>query len=437
MRIKNLISTIIIVLCLASHNELYAQATIHISPTTGSVIAAASYGDENHLDGYGGVWVHEQVFMVWMTSDNEYLTSNGILRDHANNIKPIEASTSTNEKFVITCGAEPDGYFALALPKGYRFTSYKIKLTNNVSTTDCSNQSNVTRSLYETQSDFSLTNSYINVNLGQRSPTSTTVYNLSRTSVNENDMGNILYFRLNHGNSEEHLVSVYVTSFEITFECANPITEPLRPTTGIVDGVDCTNITVNTGRVDLGPIIWSRGNNTSSSNYQFRYDYTNVKDLTADFTLYNEGGIVDGTAVPGTTTEGNIEADDNYFFLNNDTYYIETPTEAKAQGGATRPLGYRITGAKLHYNTPFTTVVDIYITDNSGRYLGHDCKFGDTPVVWKINANGKVWTTFGNANYYLQITRTGISPTGLTTVQSASRGDEFVLEGENIYLLSS
>lgn len=64
MRIKNLISTIIIVLCLASHNELYAQATIHISPTTGSVIAAASTSNENHMAGYGGVWVQCRILGI-------------------------------------------------------------------------------------------------------------------------------------------------------------------------------------------------------------------------------------------------------------------------------------------------------------------------------------------------------------------------------------
>ena len=430
MRIKNLISTIIIVLCLASHNELYAQATIHISPTTGSVIAAASTSNENHMAGYGGVWVHEQVSMVWMTSDNEYLTSNGLLRDHANNI----AIAKDGKRFVICCGTSNDGYFALVLPNGYRFTSYRMILTNDVSSEDFSESFGTgDYSISETNSGFDT--NIVTTSLGQHS-TNSTEYTLGRTSVNDGDMGHQLYFRLRRNSG---YAAVYVKSFEITFECANPVTEPLRPTTGIIGGVDCTNITVNTGLVDLGPIIWSRGNNTSSSNYQFRYDYTNIKDLTADFTLYNEGGIVDGTAVPGTTTEGNIEADDNYFFLNNDTYYIETPTEAIAQGGVARPLGYRITAAKLSYDYDHEFAVDhplqlgskMYITDGNGNYMNGSLQFTQKPVIWNSDTDGKIWT---DGDIYLKVTQSGsFLPTYTLGTGTKGESSTFVLENNRLY----
>lgn len=429
MRIKNLISTIIIVLCLASHNELYAQATIHISPSTGSVIAAASTGNENHMAGYGGVWVHEQVSMVWMTSDYPYQTSSGLLRDHANNI----AIAKDGKRFVICCGTSTDGYFALVLPNGYRFTSYRMILTNDVTREDFPESFGTgDYSISETSSGFDT--NIVTTSLGQHS-TNSTEYTLGRTSVNDGDMGHQLYFRLRRNSG---YAAVYVKSFEITFECANPVTEPLRPTSGIVDGVDCTNITVNTGRVDLGPITWSRGNNTSSSNYQFRYDYTNIKDLTADFTLYNEGGIVDGTAVPGTTTEKKIEADDNYFFLNNDTYYIETPTEAIAQGGATRPLGYRITAAKLYYDYDHEFAVDhplMYITDGNGNYMNGSLRFTTEPVTWNSDTDGKIWTA---GDIYLKVTRSGsLRPT--YTLETGTKGESstFALRNNRLYYQAS
>ncbi|MDE6151923.1 MAG: hypothetical protein K2G12_08075 [Prevotella sp.] len=426
MKIKALISAII-VLCFTLHSELHAQ-TIHISPNTGSVIAAASTGSENHMAGYGGVWVHEQVSMVWMTSDYTYQTSSGLLRDHANNI----AIAKDGKRFVICCGMSHDGYFALVLPNGYRFTSYKMILTNDVISEDFSKSFDTgDYSISETNSGFDT--NIVTTSLGKHSTKNSpnsTEYTLGRTSVNDGDMGHQLYFRLRRNSG---YAAVYVKSFEITFECANPFTESLRPTTGIVDGVDCTNITVNTGRVDLGPITWSKGNNTSSGTYQFRYDYTNIKDLTANFTLYNEGGIVSGTAVPGKTTEGKIEADDNYFFLNNDTYYIETPTEAIAQGGATRPLGYRITGAKLHYEhsyTPLKLGSRFYITDGNGGYLNSNLHFTSEPVIWNSDTNGKIWT--GNGTYLTVEGSLSTSYT-LSTTGSSSQGSTFVMDGNNLY----
>lgn len=419
MRIKTLITTFI-VLCLALCNEVCAQ-TIHISPSTGSVIAAASYSGELHEADYGGAWIHNQVSLTWMTSDNTYLTENGLLRDHANN---IAVAKSDPNKFVIIGGSANDAFYALSLPKGYRFTGYRMILTNDVTNGDYSQSiGSGTSTFAETNSGFNRNN--VSTTIGSHDANNHTKYTLQRTSLSKDDMGNILYFQLTRPNSDS-FVAAYVEYFEISFECSDPFVEPLKPTTAISNGVACTNIAFNTGLMDMGQISWSTGGGTS--NYSFRYNYKNLKDLSADFTLYNVTGVVDGTAVPGTVGDGSIKADNQYFFLNNNTYYIESPTEAVAQGNINIPLGYRITGAKLYYDFDHqfaTQNQQIYITDGNGKYLNASLNFTSEKVAWNIDGDGKIWID----NAYLRVDW----DKELTTTTRQNQATGFTKEGNNLY----
>lgn len=399
MKTKIIISAII-VLCVAFHAELRAQ-TVHIKPNNGSLIAAVSSSSENHLAGFGGAWVHNQVSMVWMTADEGTLTENGLLKNHANN---ISASKSNPDNFIICGGMTADGYFALALPKGYRFTNYKMTLSNNVSATDWTKTfSEDTYSFAETNSGYD--KDIVSTSLGKHNVNSTAEYTLQRTSVSKDDMGNVLYFRLKRNSG---YAVVYAKYLEVTFECADPFNETIKPSSAIGDGVDCATTTMHTGRIDLGQITWSNGNN--SDNWSFRYNMNNVTDLSADISLYDKDGIVEGTAVAGTATRKHIKADGDYFLLSNDTYYIETPTEAMAQGNTPRPIGYRITGAKVYYDYKNNSEAspklgdDILITDGSDNYMDKDLYFTKIPTVWHTNTNGKIWTGDGT---YLQVENTG------------------------------
>lgn len=405
------------------HATLLAQ-TVNISPKTGNVISAVSTSSENHLDGYGGAWLHNQIPLTWLTADENILTDAGLLKKHANNI------SAKTDKFVI-CGGKPnDGYFTLSLPKGYRFTGYKMVLTNNVTSADCSlslGRGNYT--MYEKSARFGST--IVSTNLGQHSTSNNTEYTLQRTSTSASDMGNILYFQLGRGNDDTY-VAVYVKSFEITFECADPFTETLAPSSTITTGVDCVNLPFTTERIDLGAVTWSKGN---KGNFANRYNYENIRDLQANFALYDEGGIENGSAVANKTTNGHITTIGNYYGLKNDTYYIEVPTDATAKGDINIPLGYRITGAKIHYTnaapSSATKLGDsFYITDGNGNYMDATLQFNSMPVVWYSDANGKVWT----GNTYLAVQEPSWTQWGYKLITSnENNASTFQIDGTNLY----
>ena len=405
------------------HATLMAQ-TVNISPKTGNVISAVSTSSENHMDGYGGAWLHNQIPLTWLTADENTLTDAGLLKTHANNI------SAKTDKFVI-CGGKPnDGYFTLSLPKGYRFTGYKMVLTNNVTSADCSlslGEGNYT--MFEKSAGFGST--IVSTNLGQHNTSNDTEYTLQRTSTSASDMGNILYFQLGRGNDDTY-VAVYVKTFEITFECADPFTETLAPSSTITTGVDCVNLPFTTERIDLGAVTWSKGNKGSYAN---RYNYENIKDLLANFALYDEGGIENGSAVANKTTNGHITTIGNYYGLKNDTYYIEVPTDATAQGDINIPLGYRITGAKIHYtNAAPSSAIKLgdsfYITDGKGKYMNANLKFTSTPVVWNSDADGKVWT----GNTYLAVQEPSWTQWGYKlTTSNKNNANTFQIDDTNLY----
>lgn len=100
-----------------------AAQTVSISPKTGNVISAVSYEDESHLDNFGGAWVHNQLPMTLISSDKSPITEVGLMKEHANNI-----SVSNDGYLIFASGSKNTvhNHLSLSLPKGYRFTSYKI-----------------------------------------------------------------------------------------------------------------------------------------------------------------------------------------------------------------------------------------------------------------------------------------------------------------------
>lgn len=422
-----ILSTLLALVCLG----VKAQ-TITISPKTGNVIAAHSYQQENHLAGYGGAWVHNQLPMNLFTSDYDDLTDAGLPKTHANNIAP------KGDKFVWYGGVTRDGFFTISLPKGYRFTGYKMVLTNNV--TDADFPETFGKNAYSmTERSGSFTGDVLTtVNLGKRNVNSTTEYTLQRTS---NDMGNILYFRLGHTSGE--YAAVYVQSLEISFECDQNISTTVRPSAASTSGVDCAAVSFNTGRMDIGSITWSGGSSTGQQNKAWRYNYNNVKDLQANFMLFDEDGISAGSASTSSIKNGNIKATSVngglHYALQNDVYYLETPTEAITQNDKSIPVGYRITGAKLHYYANIVTPAAalgnrIYITDGSGKYMNTSLKFTSTPVVWQTDAQGYVWTTDGDgATVYLTEVTSSILGTTHTLKITTTKTTKFGLDDTGLY----
>lgn len=399
--------------------------TVSISPKTGNVISAASYDNENHVRNYGGVWVHDQLPLTLLTSDKAELTDDGLVKEHANNVGVEEGKLG-----LISGHDNIKNHMTLSLPKGYRFTSYKIVLNYE---TWHENNNAVATTFRETKSDFET--DYVKVNVEKNAKKVT----LTRTSLSGDDMGNILYFLQDHINGHS---TVSVESFTITFECTDKFGEILRPDISKPHSpVACIAMPFKTERVDLGPIT----RQTVKDYTSYKYDYTKVKDLQADFLFYDMSGIDGGgTAVPGTVGNGTIQAlvntDERTFLgLKNGTYWLEVPTDALAQDGKTRiPVGYRIVGARVVYSNNLDSEInpgdDIYITNGKGLYMNANLKFTSTKVAWKYGTDKTVSTTSGNETVYLRHNSDWFGwSVSLATTTSASRATAYETDGLNLY----
>lgn len=284
-------------------------------------------------------------------------------------------------------------HMSLSLPKGYRFTSYKIVM-------DYASNSATQSTFKEMNSSFSSTLASVSVKQNDKGVV------IQRTSLNASDMGNILYFKQEH--LENAIARVKITSFVVTFECTEKFDENLKPgVTTLTSGVSCLALPFQTQRVDLGPITQKTVNNYKS----YKYDYGKVQDLKADFLLYDNAGIVDGAAKPETAGDSCIASiydggTYTYIGLKNNTYWLETPTDAVAQGKVNIPVGYRIVGARLVYENNITENIkqgdNIYITDGKGNYMNASLKFTANKVLWYYDADGKLSTNSGNPTVYLR-----------------------------------
>lgn len=276
--------------------------------------------------------------------------------------------------------------------------------------------------------------------------TGSTGITMQRTSMNNTDMGNILYFKQEHPDAgQSGLAKVDIVSFVITFECTEKFNENLKPgVTTLTRGVSCLALPFQTQRVDLGSIKQE----TVKGYTSYKYWYKNVQDLKADFLLYDNSGIVGGTAKPGTAGDGNIaklnfDGTNTYIGLKNNTYWLETPTDAVAQGGVNIPVGYRIVGARLVYANNVAQNIKkgdkIYITDGKGNYMNASLKFTPTKVEWNYATDGKLSTKSGNSTvYYLRHISSWFGPTtySLETTTKSNQASSFNTDGTTLFYVS-
>ena len=401
-----------------------AAQTVSISPKTGNVISVASYEDESHLDKFGGVWVHNQLPMTLVTSDKSDLMESGMMKEHANNVAVVDGCLVFASGSPVTTV----NHMSLSLPKGYRFTGYKIVMDYD------EKDSKAPSTFKEMDGTFkNLKGSSVTVSRGDKGKI------LQRTSLNNTDMGNFLYFYQEH---TEGMARVKVTSFVVTFECTDKFNESLHAgVTKLDNPVSCIALPFQTHRTDLGKI-----EETTKEGYtSYKYDYKNVKDLSADFLLYDQEGVVNGTAVAGTPGDGAISSvyyngQLTFVGLKNNTYWLETPTDAITQNGKRTPVGYRIVGARLLYannahSIGFQKGDNIYITDGNGRYMNSSLEFTTTKVEWTYGEDGKVWTKSGNSTYYLRhYTGSFLFPTvSLKTTTKAKQASVYNTKGLNLF----
>ena len=390
----------VLLLLVAGVGQAWSQ-NVTIKSTNGSMIAAIKNGGTtDSFFGAGGfaTWEHEQLSMVLTVSDNTTLTTNGQLGNPANNL------FSSGDYIQIGKGKASGAnttYVSLSLPKGYRFTGYNITFSKSNETKGSGTgaidfNSTVTGRFGETNSSFAYTN-YADVTNNGGSRT------ISRTELNEGDMSNVLYFRLqNTGNDQNHRVLITLESAEFFFTAEEDYA-PVLPVTSVSD-VSAVDIPFTTSKVDHGR-IQNRTYTINNRTYtRMSYASEDVKDLSANVVLYEAESTTDGTGIDGVSGKvvdyknGTISSQGDYFKLGREgseqVYFIESPTyvELSDANKTKNPIGYRIVGADIVYRTP-STETNYYITYTSGGttyYLGTNGQFSTTKTEWETDSNGRI-----------------------------------------------
>ena len=376
----------------------YGQ-NVTISPSSGHLIAALTYENEVGFEnGWSALWRHKQLPLTLHVSDKPDLTSSGVLKDPAGNIR---LNTDRN-LYVLMGGSSVTTHMSFSLPKGFRFTGYRMVLLNDMNGQSYGGftMASISKRMYETNSSFSYSSPLAST-AEMSGNNDSKEYVIERTSKTETDMTNNLYFYFWH--EKNGFYGATIKSIELYFTAEAEFAAEGVPGSRdeiISNGVNMVGSEFTTGKLDLGVIK----PNTKDGKTYYSYDYQNVIDLTAKNWLYEEGAVTADKKLPETAGSGSIQVLSNdgqlYYALGNGTYYIETPTETQNQNGKTIPLGFRITGAqiKAHYGTQAnasTITYDGNMGTISARWSG---------TTYRLTTDGK-WTTGAGAQWTL--TKTG------------------------------
>ena len=268
---------VVLWICLASMYGLRARGqNVTISPSSGNLIAGLTYtGEVGFEQGWSSLWRHNQLPLTLHVSDKTDLTASGVLKDPAGNI-----SLDTNQNLYVVAGGEAvSTLMSISLPKGFRFTGYRIVLLNNINgkTINNSTHASMSKRLYETGSSFDYNNPLASTAV-MGGTNETKEYVIERTSKTETDMGNNLYFYFWHASNGFY--GATIKSIELYFTAESEFQAegvPGTPDEIISDGVNMVGSEFTTGKLDLGVIQ----PNTKGSSTYYSYNYENVIDLTA------------------------------------------------------------------------------------------------------------------------------------------------------------
>jgi hypothetical protein len=283
---------------------------VTIRPTNGSMICALTEGSANTQLGFQigafGTWIHEQLSLTMTGSNFKDLTEDGMLASHSNHFitgdkctfSPAIASSTAANYIVADWGGSNlnEGYITIALPKGYRFTSYRFDITHDVTEFGQNNTAfdlNTSRqvSMSETGSDFGTAIQNQTVNLPGNS---STVQKFTRTG---NDMGNVLYFRTTCAQSGYYAICFRYIELTFTADADASIeVTPSEPKTN----VSMVEVPFSTGKIDFGDI----GPGYYQGVQRVSYQFNTVSDMSANMLLYEEESVQAGTGFDGTS--GNL-----------------------------------------------------------------------------------------------------------------------------------
>ncbi len=409
--LPGILAVLCVCLALLHGSKVYGQ-NVTISPSSGSLIAGVTHeGEVGFQNGSSSLWRHNQLPLTLHVSDNGTLTESGLLKDPAGDIR-LDDVLNQN-LYLIHGGASVSTHLSISLPKGYRFTGYRMVLFNNMNGRTVANlkREAINKRMYETNSSFDLSAPLASTAI-MGSTNDNKEYVIERTSKSETDMGNNLYFYF--WKARDAYYACTIKSIELYFTAESEFQAegvPGTPGEIISNGVNMVGAEFTTGKLDLGVIK----QNTKNGSTYYSYNYENVIDLTAKNWLYQEDAVTTDKKLPETAGPGNIQVLRNdgklYYALGNGTYYIETPTETKNQNGKSIPLGFRITGAKInaHYGTQAnasTITYDGKTGTISARwswttyYLQTDGTWDTSPQTnWTLTNTGKLQS----GNYYLSV----------------------------------
>ena len=425
---------------------------VTISPSSGKLVAALTYDNEiGFQHGWSSLWRHNQLPLTLTVSDKTDLVEGGQLKDPAGNIS-LDAGQGM---YVIMGGKNVTTSMNISLPKGFRFTGYRIVLLNNVNrkTVNTMPIASMNKVMYETDEKFDISRPKAKTDVMGGSNESKE-YVIARTSREETDMGNNLYFYF--WRQRDEFYGVTIKSCELYFTAEGPFqanVAPGSPSMIIKDGVNMVDVPFATSKLDLGVI---KPNSKSGVTY-FSYDYRNVRELMANNHLYQQDAVTNDRKLPAAAKAGDIQALSNggklYYAVGNNTYYIETPTSTKSQDETDIPLGYRITGAKIkyHYGTSagegsVSHDDGFYITAKERKtfvtktfYLQPDGKWMENrPVVWTMNVTGNLYSEgrylyvhYANGTYYLYPTQ---SPAQASVFQKDGDHIRRLIDGKTLYI---
>ena len=482
---------LLLLLLVAGVTNTLAQ-NVTVRPDNGSMIATRKTGGGDTFFNWGGfaTWKHEQLTLTMTTGDSNnnltntsnQLTASGQLANHAND---IFATGGTGTKYLqLGKGNSMDTYMTIALPKGYRITGYTIQFHRIAYPTPAG--ANITYRQYygsryyyvngdavenydgnisfgEANNSFgyisntNTTDNNITPYRGNINQNNSTKYTIGRTSQNDTDMGNVLYFKLSN-NKNSGRAYIQFDHIELLFT-AEADYAPVTPTTSVTER-SAVDISFTTSKMNYGALT----SQTDGGAARISYGGT-VSDLNANLTLYEDGSVeeVDDNGFDGTAGNivdykaGSISSAGNYFKLEGSKhgkltgegeaiYYLETPiwvTSGTGTNAHRDPIGYRIVGATFDYaaGTDHTYYpATFYIRyESKGHGEGQDGIYGlnyysgeynwNHQTVWRIDEDGYIFWGTSALMYYLAVGDDG-KINVVTEKPSADAGTFKVVDGK-------
>ena len=433
---------LLLLLLVAGVTNTLAQ-DVTISPSSGSLMAALTQdGEAGSAQGWSSTWKHSQLALTLTVSDFCNITKGGEMVNPAGNI----ILDSQQNLYVVAEGPACDLFFSVSLPKGFKFTGYEIVLLNNITgrtisgaeirnankiffeTDDLSRNVGTTQMVYNDADDYTYYNTIrdeINANNPHylavarldgkedgdfrmaNSNEGNTEYVITRTSLKEDgsDMSNHLYFRLSHSSrhSGEAYSGVTIKSARFYFTAEGNFTENVAPeakaSSITTTGVNYMNAPFTTGKLDLGDV-------KRDANGHYTYNYRNVRDLTANNVIYEDGAEGTAKKLPDEPGAGGIFGVYNggqfYYGLKNNTYFVECPTTAMTAGGQEGPIGFRITGAKVHcaYGQDQSSNNYPVTKEYEGFYITSSVTYNNTMHTLYLDDDGDATESMSSANVW-------------------------------------